>query len=182
MATVCLARVSSIFQRTICQKVILARSFVLLRPKKTKYRKFQKRLRNIKPINPDRVEPPSVNFLDHGIYALQGVRMTAAQIEAARLTLVRYLKRQGSAIRVCVFPHIPVTKKPLGTRMGKGKGNVDHFIAFVRPGKMLFEYNCKDDNAREICRSVQHKLPIRVGYIMRTPSNREQSMDCKPIT
>lgn len=144
----------------------------MLRPKKMKYRKFHKRLRCIgKPIKPDHVTAPPLHFHNHGIYALEGVRMTAAQIESARLALIKTLGvRRKAAVRLCVFPHIPVTKKPIGTRMGKGKGNVDHFIAFVKAGKMIFEYSC-EDNPKEVCRAVGHKLPIKVGYVSKENIN-----------
>ena len=90
--------------------------------------------------------------------------MTAAQIEAARLTLVRTIGRKGSTIRINVFPHIPVTKKSIGTRMGKGKGNVDHFVAFVKAGKMLFEYDCSN-YAKQAYKAVSYKLPVKTGYV-----------------
>ena len=90
--------------------------------------------------------------------------MTANQIEAARLTLVRTIGRKGTKIKIQVFPHIPVTKKPLGVRMGKGKGNVDHFVAFVRAGKMLFEYDC-NSFAKQAHKAVSYKLPIKTGFV-----------------
>lgn len=131
-----------------------------------KYRKFHKRLRCIKPFKPDRVDTPLLHFHKYGIYALESTRMTAAQIESARLTLVRTLGRKGTIIKLQVFPHIPVTKKPLGVRMGKGKGNVDHFVAFVRAGKMLFEYNCNNNNNAKLgYKAVSYKLPIKIGFV-----------------
>ena len=121
-----------------------------------------------KPVKPGHVDPSPLHFHDHGIYALEGVRMTAAQIESARQALVKRIgRKKSSAMRLCVFPHIPVTKKPVGARMGGGKGSVDHFIAFVKAGKMIFEYSCDTGNARDICRSVAYKLPIKCGYVTR---------------
>ena len=95
--------------------------------------------------------------------------MTAAQIESCRLTLVRTIGRKNSKIRINVFPHIPVTKKSIGTRMGKGKGNVDHFVAFVKAGKMLFEYDC-DNFAKQAFKAVTYKLPIKTGYVSKDDS------------
>ena len=136
----------------------------LLRPRQTKYRKFHLRLRAIKPFKPDKVSPPPLHFHQYGIYALESVRLTAAQIESARLTLVRTIGRKDTAVKLQVFPHIPVTKKPIGVRMGKGKGTVDHFIAFVKAGKMIVEYSC-NDYAKQAYKAVSYKLPIKVGFV-----------------
>ena len=113
--------------------------------------------------------PPPLHFHEHGIYALEPIRLTAAQIEAARLTLVRTIGRKGTSIKLQVFPHIPVTKKPLGVRMGKGKGNVDHFVAFVKAGKMLFEYSC-NSYAKQAHKAVSYKLPIKTGFVTKDPT------------
>lgn len=118
----------------------------------------------MRPHKPEHVEPPPVHFYDQGIYALEGYRITAAQIEAARMALVRTLGRKKSLIRICIFPHIPVTKKSLGVRMGKGKGEVDHFVAFVKPGSMLFTFT-QNENAKKACQAVSYKLPIKVGLV-----------------
>lgn len=146
----------------------MVRTYVpLLRPQQTKYKKFHKRLRCVSPPKPgEKILPPPLHFHDHGIYALESFRMTAHQIEAARLTLVRTIGRKGTHIKIQVFPHIPVTKKPLGVRMGKGKGTVDHFVAFVKAGKMLFEYDCKT-YAKQAQKAVNYKLPIKTGYVTR---------------
>ncbi len=114
------------------------------------------------------VTTPEVKFGDHGIYALESIRLNAYQIEATRMTIVRTVGRKGLKLWIRVFPHIPVTKKPLEVRMGKGKGAVDHFIANVKAGKMLFEYRCPDDIVAKMAyKAATYKLPIRVGYVRR---------------
>ena len=87
--------------------------------------------------------------------------MTAAQIEAGRLALIRTAGKKEARVVVSVFPHIPVTRKALGTRMGGGKGAVHHFVAFVRAGTVLYEFNSKDF-AKQTQRAVQFKLPIKI--------------------
>ncbi len=134
-----------------------------------KYRKSQKNIRAVLPVVPEGgVTPPEVKIGDYGIYALESIRLTAAQIESTRLTIVRTIGRKGLKLWIRVFPHIPVTKKPLEVRMGKGKGAVDHFIANVKAGKMLFEYRCPDDYMAKMgFKAASYKLPIRVGYVRR---------------
>lgn len=138
---------------------------MLLRPKQTKYRKSQKNIRAILPIAPKHVPTPTPKFGSYGIYALESVRLDAHQIEATRMAIIRAIGRKDSKLWIRVFPHIPVTKKPLEVRMGKGKGGVDHFIANVKAGKLLFEYNCPSVNLAKLgFRAAGFKLPIRVGY------------------
>jgi len=93
--------------------------------------------------------------------------MTQRQIEAARRAVVRYCKRRGK-LWVRIFPDKPVTKKPAETRMGKGKGAVDHWVAVVRPGRVLFEVAGLDESvAREALRLAAHKLPIKTQFVVR---------------
>ena len=124
-----------------------------------KYRKFFKNLQFLRYTEIKTVPLP--RYRQHGLYALQPVRMTAAQIEAGRLALIRTAGKKEAQVVVRVFPHIPVTKKALGTRMGGGKGAVDHFVAFVRAGTMLYEFNSKDFG-KQTQRAVQFKLPIKI--------------------
>ena len=142
---------------------------MLLRPNRMKYRKSQKNIRAVLPRYPtEPVVAPKVNFGTYGIYTTESLRITAAQIESARMSILKEVGRKGLKIWVCVFPHIPVTKKALGVRMGKGKGAVDHFVANLRAGKMVFEFNCPTENiARLAFRQVQYKLPVKVKFVVR---------------
>lgn len=144
---------------------------MLLRPNQMKYRKCQKNMRAVLPKDP--VEPvpipqPSVGM--YGIYATQSLRVKANQLEAARMALLKTVGRKGLKIWMRAFPHIPVTKKALGVRMGKGKGAVDHFVAHVRAGKFIMEFDCPTENAARLAfTQVSHRLPIKVKFTMRTP-------------
>lgn len=92
--------------------------------------------------------------------------MTAAQIEAGRLALIRTAGKKEAQIVIRVFPHIPVTKKAIGTRMGGGKGAVHHFVAFVRAGTMLYEFNSADF-AKQTLKAVNFKMPVRIKLATR---------------
>jgi len=93
--------------------------------------------------------------------------MTSRQLEAARRAIVRYVRR-GGKLWIRVFPDKPVTTKPAETRMGGGKGAVDHFVAVIKPGRMLFEISgVQEDSAREAMRLAAHKLPIRTRFVSR---------------
>ncbi len=108
-----------------------------------------------------------LTFGDYGLQALEPGWVTARQIEAARRTLVRYMKRRGK-VWIRIFPDKPVTKKPAETRMGKGKGSVDHWVAVVKPGRILFELSgLPEDAAREAMRLAQHKFSIRTRFTER---------------
>lgn len=143
-----------------------------MQPRKMKYRKRQKSLRSVKPATVENLKPPTVKSRQFGIYALEGRRIKANQLEAARMALMRSIGRRGSFIDRKVFPHFPVTKKPLGSRMGKGKGAVDHYVAYVKPGRMLFEFD-SSTSLKLAHRAVQFKLPIRVGYVQRPDEESE---------
>ncbi len=134
----------------------------MLSPKRTKYRKSQKgRMAGLARRGSD------VSF---GTYALQSTscgRISSRQIEAARVALTRHVKR-GGQIWIRVFPDKPVSKKPAETRMGKGKGNPDHWVAVVRPGRVLYEIaGVPEEIAREAFRLAGHKLPVQTRFLKR---------------
>ncbi len=109
-----------------------------------------------------------VSFGEFGLQALEPGWVTARQIEAARRALVRYMRRRGK-VWIRIFPDKPVTAKPAETRMGGGKGNVDHWVAVVKPGRILFELaGVREEVAREALRLAAHKLPIRTQFVKRT--------------
>ena len=104
---------------------------------------------------------------DYGLMAMEGAWITANQIEAARVAMTRYMKR-GGKVYINIFPHMPLTKKPLGTRQGKGKGNVEEWVAVVKTGKIMFEVTeVTEDIAREALRLASHKLPIKTKFVMK---------------
>ena len=104
---------------------------------------------------------------DFGLVAVEGAWITANQIEAARVAMTRYMKR-GGKVYINIFPHMPLTKKPLGTRQGKGKGNVEEWVAVVKTGKIMFEVKeVTEDIAREALRLASHKLPIKTKFVMK---------------
>ena len=134
----------------------------MLLPKRVKYRKVQKgRMRGLA------YRGSEVSFGEYGLQALGCGRMTARQIEAARIAMTRYTKRQGQ-VWIRVFPHKPVTKKPAETRQGKGKGPVDHWVAVIKPGHVLFEIaGCSLTLAREALGLADAKLPFRCRLVTR---------------
>ena len=134
----------------------------MLMPKRTKYRKqFRGRMRG------KATRANQVHFMDYGLQSLSRAWMTSRQIEAARRTIVRYVKRGGKVV-IRVFPDKPVTQKPAETRMGSGKGAVDHWVAVVKPGQLLFEIGgVTEDQAREAFRLAGHKLPVRTQFVSR---------------
>jgi large subunit ribosomal protein L16 len=108
-----------------------------------------------------------VTFGEYGLQALEPGWVTARQIEAARRSLVRYMKRRGK-VWIRIFPDKPVTQKPAETRMGKGKGAVDHWVAVVKPGRVLFELSgLSEEAAREAMRLASHKLAIKTKFTQR---------------
>ncbi len=134
----------------------------MLQPKRTKYRKVHKGRRKGKAQSGN-----TLAFGDFGLQAMESSWITARQIEAARRAIVHYLRR-GVKIWICVFPDKPVTKKPAETRMGSGKGSLDHWVAVVKPGRMLFEIGgVKEELAKEAMRLASHKLPIDTKFITR---------------
>ena len=134
----------------------------MLFPKRVKYRK-QMRGR----MKGRASRGTEVTFGDYGIQALEPGWVTARQIEAARRALVRFMRRRGK-VWIRIFPDKPVTKKPAETRMGKGKGSVDHWVAVVKPGRILFEISGLDEeNAREAVRRASHKLSVKTKFAKR---------------
>ena len=134
----------------------------MLMPKKTKYRKQQKgRMRG------QASRGNSLNFGDFGLQASECGWLTSRQIEAARIAMTRFIKRSGR-IWIRIFPDKPITKKPAETRMGKGKGPPEDWVAVIRPGRILYEMEgIPEDNAREAFRLAAHKLTIRTKFITR---------------
>ncbi len=135
----------------------------MLQPKRTKFRKQQKG-RNRGKANVGN----KVSFGDYGLKATTRGRLTARQIEAARRAITRHVKR-GANIWIRVFPDKPITKKPLEVRQGKGKGNVEYWVAQVQPGRMLYEIQGVDEAlAREAFRLAAAKLPVQTAFSTRT--------------
>jgi len=134
----------------------------VLMPRKVRHRKQQRgRLRGVAKGG------TTINFGDFGIQALEPGWITARQIEAARIAMTRHVKR-GGKVWIRVFPDKPVTEKPAETRMGSGKGNPEHWVAVVRPGRMLFELSGVDPPlAREAMERAIQKLPIKARFVVR---------------
>ena len=134
----------------------------MLQPNKTKYRKQQKGRNRGLAINGNKV-----SFGEFGMKATTRGRITSRQIEAARRAMTRYVKRRGK-IWIRIFPDKPITKKPLEVRQGKGKGNVEYWVALIKPGKMLYEIEgVSEDIAREAFKLAGSKLPIRTTFVSR---------------
>ena len=134
----------------------------MLQPKKTKFRKMQKgRMKG----NAQRGH--LLAFGSFGIKALEETWLTARQIEAARIAVTRYMKRQGQ-VWIRVFPDKPMTSKPAEVRMGKGKGALDHWVARIKPGNLIFEIDGVDEEtAKEALRLAAQKLPVTTKYVVR---------------
>lgn len=132
----------------------------MLMPKKTKYRK------------PHRLTydghargNTELHFGEYGLQAKEGAWITARQIEAARIAMTRFMKR-GGKVWINIFPHLALTQKPLETRQGTGKGNVNEWVAVVKEGKIMFEIGGVDEaTAREALRLASHKLPIKTKFV-----------------
>ena len=134
----------------------------MLQPKRTKFRKQQKgRNRGLATAG------NRVSFGEYGIKATTRGRITARQIEAARRAITRHVKR-GGKLWIRVFPDVPITKKPVEVRMGKGKGNVEYWVAKVQPGRVLYEIEgVPEDVAREAFRLAAAKLPVKTTFVSR---------------
>jgi large subunit ribosomal protein L16 len=135
----------------------------MLMPKRVKYRKQMRgRMRGMAH------RGNTVNFGDYGLQALEPAWIDSRQIEACRRAVVRYVRRTGK-VWIRVFPDKPVTAKPAETRMGKGKGSVEKWVAVVRPGRVMFEIKgVPEDQAREAMRLAAFKLPIKTRFVKRT--------------
>ena len=108
-----------------------------------------------------------LHFGEYGLMAKEGAWINANQIEAARVAMTRYMKR-GGRVWINIFPHMPRTAKPIGVRQGKGKGDVDEWVAVVKEGKIMFEIGEVDEaTAREAFRLASHKLPIKTKFVMK---------------
>ncbi len=135
----------------------------MMQPKRTRYRKQQKgRNRGLA------LRGARVSFGEFGLKALSRGRLTARQIESGRIAMTRHIRR-GGRIWIRVFPDVPVTKKPLESRQGKGKGNVEYWVARIRPGRMLYEMEgVPEPLAREALRRAAAKLPVQTAFVGRT--------------
>ncbi len=134
----------------------------MLQPKKVKHRKQMKGRNRGKASR-----GTNLDFGDYGLQAIACRRITARQIEAARIAMTRYVKR-GGKIWIRIFPDKPISKKPAETRMGKGKGNPEEWVALVKPGRMLYEMEGVDEaTARAALRLASHKLPVRTRFVKR---------------
>ncbi|MCW8956898.1 MAG: 50S ribosomal protein L16 [Gammaproteobacteria bacterium] len=135
----------------------------MLQPKRTKFRKMQKgRNRGLAQAG------NKVSFGEYGLKAIARGRITARQIEAARRAMTRHIKR-GGKIWIRIFPDTPISTKPLEVRMGKGKGNVDYWVAKVQPGSVLYEMEgVSEELAREAFKLAAAKLPIRTTFVTRS--------------
>ena len=142
----------------------------MLMPKKTKYRK------------PHRISydghakgNTELHFGEYGLQAKEGAWITARQIEAARIAMTRYMKR-GGKVWINIFPHLARTKKPLETRQGKGKGNVEEWVAVVKTGKIMFEVGgVSEEIAREALRLASHKLPVKTKFVKKEEKGGESN-------
>ncbi len=134
----------------------------MLQPKKVKHRKQHKgRMRG------KAHRGSSLTFGDYGLQAVECSRVTARQIEAARIAMTRHMKR-GGKVWIRIFPDKPITKKPAETRMGKGKGNPEEWVAVVKPGRILDEMEGVTDRvARDALRLAAHKLPLATRFVRR---------------
>jgi large subunit ribosomal protein L16 len=134
----------------------------MLQPKRTKFRKQHKsRNRGLAQSG------SAVDFGEFGIKATTRGRITARQIEAGRRAITRHVKR-GGKLYIRVFPDKPITKKPLEVRMGKGKGNVEYWVALVQPGRMLYEIEgVSEELAKEAFRLASAKLPVHTTFVKR---------------
>jgi large subunit ribosomal protein L16 len=134
----------------------------MLVPSRTKFRKVRK----------GKIRGPATsgNYIAYGEFALQAQghdRITSRQIESARQAMTRYIKR-GGKIWIRIFPHTPVTKKPLDVKMGSGKGSPEYFAAKVRPGTIMFEMQgVPVETAREAMRLAAHKLPVKTKFLVK---------------
>ena len=142
----------------------------MLMPKRTKYRK------------PHRLSyeghakgNTELHFGEYGLMAMEGAWITANQIEAARVAMTRYMKRGGKTW-INIFPHLPLTAKPIGTRQGKGKGDVEKWVAVVKEGKIMFEIGGVDrETAKEALRLASHKLPIKTKFVTKDENGGDKN-------
>ena len=140
-----------------------------LMPKRTKYRKPHRLTYDGKAKG-----NLELHFGDYGLQAKEGGSVSARQIEAARIAMTRYMKR-GGKVWINIFPHLARTKKPLETRQGKGKGNVDEWVAVVKKGKIMFEIaGVSEEIAREALRLASHKLSVKTKFVMKESEVKDE--------
>lgn len=140
----------------------------MLMPKKVKYRKEHRGKMKGKALRGNMIA-----YGDYGLMALEPAWITSNQIEAARIAMTRYIKR-GGKVWIKIFPHKPVTQKPAETRMGAGKGAPEHWVAVVKPGRIMFELSgISEERAKEAVRLAAHKLPIKCKLVTR----KEQELE-----
>ena len=133
-----------------------------LMPKRTKYRKMQKGRNRGKA-----TRGITVSDGEYGLQAIEAGAIKSNQIEAARIAMTRYIKR-GGKVWIKIFPDKPITKKPAETRMGKGKGAPEYWVALVKPGRVMFELaGVSEEVAREAMRLAAHKLPVKTKFVVR---------------
>ena len=134
----------------------------MLMPKRVKYRKMQRgRMKGLAH------RGSTIAFGSYGLQALEPHMLTSRQIEAARRAIVRYIRR-GGKLWIRVVPDKPITQRAAETRMGSGKGSVDHWVAVVKPGRILFEMaGVREEQAREALRLASHKLPLKTQFVAR---------------
>ena len=134
----------------------------MLQPKRTKYRKQQKgRIKGLA------YKGSSLSFGTFGLKSLDIGRLTSRQIEAARIAMTRHMKREGQ-VWIRIFPDKPITSKPQEVRMGKGKGALDHYVAVIKPGRIMFEVDgVTEDVAKEAFRLAAQKLPVQTKVVAR---------------
>ena len=147
----------------------------MLMPKRTKHRKtFRLKYEGKAKGNTER------HFGEYGLMAKEGAWITSQQIEAARIAMTRYMKR-GGKVWINIFPNLSLTKKPLETRQGKGKGNPEVWVAVVKEGKIMFEIGevtedeVTEDVAREALRLASHKLPIKCKFVKKESGENSES-------
>lgn len=141
----------------------------MLLPKRVKHRK-QHRGR----MSGNATRGTTVTYGQYGLQALEPAWITSNQIEAARIAMTRYIKR-GGQVWIKIFPDKPVTSKPAETRMGSGKGSLDHWVAVVKPGRVMFELSGVDEAiAREALRLASNKLPVKCKFVKKEEEGGEQ--------
>ena len=139
-------------------------------PKRTKYRRPH-RLR----YDGNAKGNTKLSFGEYGLMALEGAWITDKQIEAARVAMTRYMKR-GGRVWINIFPNLSLTKKPLETRQGKGKGNPEVWVAVVKEGKIMFEIgDIDEETAREALRLASHKLPIKTKFVKKESGENNEN-------
>ena len=141
----------------------------MLLPKRVKYRRVHRGRMTGKALRGNKV-----SYGDYGLQSLEPAWITSNQIESARIAMTRYIKR-GGQVWIKIFPDKPVTSKPLGTRMGKGKGAPEYWVAVVKPGRVMFEIaGVPEETARVALRLAMHKLPVKCKFVKKAEQGGEQ--------